>query len=125
VTTFTVHLINTVSTAVEVEVDNYEAAIEAAYDSEDMPGSITIGAFGRASVDDGEWMPDAVTDEGGDEVWRERDLLDENERLRTEIERHVEAAGRVRDVVSAYVNDVEDGEKFAALLALLDHEGGA
>ncbi len=58
---YNVHLIQTVSTAVEVEADSVEEALERVYDSPDMPGSITVGAFGPACVDaDGEWAPVAV-----------------------------------------------------------------
>lgn len=70
-TRFTVHLIQTVSAAVEVEADDYEAAIEAAYQSDDMPGSITYGAFGSACVDGGDWEPASVEDENGVEVWND------------------------------------------------------
>ena len=68
---FTVHLQNVVSSAVEVEAEDYVAAIDAAYDSPGMPGSITIGAFGKASVDEAEWQPAAVEDESGNLVWEE------------------------------------------------------
>jgi hypothetical protein len=67
---YRVHMINTVSTSVEVEAENPEAAIEAAYGSEKMPGGMTYGAFGSNSVDDGEWEPAAVTDENHTEVWK-------------------------------------------------------
>lgn len=66
---YTVHLVNTVSTTVTVEADDPDAAIDAAWSSEDMPGSITIGAFGPVGVDDGDWQPVAVTDASGAEVW--------------------------------------------------------
>lgn len=69
---FIVHLTQTVSCAVEVEADDYDAAIDAAFDSPDAPGSITYGAFGRASVDGGDWEVTAVSDENGNEVWQER-----------------------------------------------------
>lgn len=85
---FNVHLIETVSTVVTVEADSYDEAMELAYDSPDMPGGITVGAFGQASVDeDGEWTAVAVSDENGEDVWREktdRDYLAEADR---EIER--------------------------------------
>lgn len=58
---FNVHLVLTVSTSVEVEADSVEEALEKVYDSPDMPGSITYGAFGSASVDEaGEWEPVSV-----------------------------------------------------------------
>jgi hypothetical protein len=68
-----------ISAVVEVEAETPEEAIELAYDSSDMPGGITIGAFGSASVDeDGEWEPWTVTDEDGRTVWSEGlDISDE------------------------------------------------
>lgn len=70
--TYDVHMILTVSTTVSVEAGDPEQAMELVYDSDDMPGSITYGAFGRASVDEaGEWTPVAVY-EGGNEVWSDR-----------------------------------------------------
>jgi len=70
VPTYNVHLIETVSTTVTVDADSPEAAIDLAYESNDMPGSMGYGAFGSASVDEaGEWEAAAVTNENGDEVW--------------------------------------------------------
>jgi hypothetical protein len=69
---FTVSLINTVSAAVEVEADTYDDAIEKAFESDDMPGPITYGAFGQADVDEGDWQPYSVYDEAGRTVWSER-----------------------------------------------------
>jgi hypothetical protein len=60
---YTVHLTQEVSTAVTVEAETPEDAVELVYDSPDMPGSMTHGAFGRASVDESEWQPVKVTDE--------------------------------------------------------------
>lgn len=69
---FTVHLVQTVSSSVTVDAETYEEAIEAAWDSEDMPGSMSHGAFGSASVDEaGEWMAQEVTDDSGNSVWRD------------------------------------------------------
>lgn len=70
---FTVHLINTVSSSVTVEADSPEDAINKAYDSDDMPSGITVGAFGSASVDDGEWIPSSVSDSNHKTVWSEND----------------------------------------------------
>lgn len=67
---FSVYVQNTVSAVLDVEADSPEAAIEAAYASPDMPGSITVGAFG-AAVDDGEWTPYEVYDEAGETVWKD------------------------------------------------------
>lgn len=62
---YSVHLVQTVSTTVEVEAESVEEAIDKVYDSDDMPGGITYGAFGQASVDEaGEWTPIAVYDAG-------------------------------------------------------------
>lgn len=66
---YRVYMVNTVSTSVEVEAESWEEAIDEAYNSDDMPGSITVGAFGCASVDDGDWMPHSVTDTAGETVW--------------------------------------------------------
>lgn len=60
---YSVHLVQTVSTTVEVEADSVEDALEKVYTADDMPGSITHGAFGQASVDEaGEWTPVTVYD---------------------------------------------------------------
>lgn len=70
---YTVHLAMEVSTAVTVEADSVEDAIAAAYDSDDMPGSMVHGAFGsNASVDESaEWTERSVTDAStGEELWR-------------------------------------------------------
>lgn len=68
--TYNVHLIETVSTTVTVDADSPEVAIELAYKSDDMPGSMVHGAFGSASVDEaGDWEAALVTNENGDEVW--------------------------------------------------------
>lgn len=60
---YSVYLTQKVSTIVEVEAESVEDALEKVYDSPDMPGSMTIGAFGKASVDEsGEWTPVFVYD---------------------------------------------------------------
>jgi hypothetical protein len=69
---YTVYMTNTVSTAIDVEADDPEAAIDAAYESDDMPGGITVGAFGSQSVDDGDWQPDSVLDADHNQVWSDR-----------------------------------------------------
>ena len=63
-----------VSTTVEVEADSVEQARDDFYNSPDMPGSITHGAFGgSASVDEsGEWEPVVIYDEAGAMVWEDR-----------------------------------------------------
>lgn len=67
---FNVHLTQAVSAVVTVEAKDYDEAIDLAYESEDMPGSMCYGAFGQSSVDeDGDWGLVLVTDENGDEVW--------------------------------------------------------
>jgi hypothetical protein len=63
---FTVHFQMPVSIDITVEADNPEQAIDLAYDSDDMPGSMAHDAFGDAPVDeDGDWRPVAVSDEKG------------------------------------------------------------
>lgn len=70
--TFRVHFVNTVSATVKVEADDYNEAIELAYDSPDMPGGITVGAFGvNHDIDDGEWTVNSVSDVDGKTVYRE------------------------------------------------------
>lgn len=72
---YSVHLVQTVSTTVEVEADSVDKALDQVYDSPDMPGSITHGAFGQASVDEsGEWSPVAVyeSDNWDKPVWEDR-----------------------------------------------------
>ena len=55
---YSVHLTQSVSTTVEVEATSVEEALENVHNSPDMPGRITHGAFGQASVDEaGEWSP--------------------------------------------------------------------
>lgn len=65
---YTVHFVMEVSTAVEVEAEDAEAAVELAYESPKMPGSMSHNAFGRASVGESEWRSVAVSDESGEEV---------------------------------------------------------
>lgn len=60
---YAVHLVQTVSTTVTVDAATVEEALEKVYDSPDMPGAITHGAFGQASVDAAsEWDPVVVYD---------------------------------------------------------------
>jgi len=73
--TFSVHMTMAVSTTVTVEAGSVEEALEKVYGSPDMPGSITLGAFGPASVDEaGEWNPVAVYQDGNYKVpvWEDR-----------------------------------------------------
>lgn len=67
---YNVYVTMKVSSVVEVEADSLEEAIDAAYDSPDMPGEITVGAFGGASVDDSDWNAYQVEDESGTVVWK-------------------------------------------------------
>lgn len=68
--TYRVFMTQEVSTVVEVEADNPEAAVEAAFNSPKMPGSITQGAFGGGGVDGTEWEARVVMDETDAEVWK-------------------------------------------------------
>jgi len=73
--TFSVHMTMAVSTTVTVEAGSVEEALETVYDSPDMPGSITLGAFGPASVDEaGEWEPVVIYQDGNYNVpvWQDR-----------------------------------------------------
>jgi hypothetical protein len=69
--TFNVHIVQMVSTVIEVEADSAEEAAETYFNAPTMPGSITIGAFGAGvSVSEaGEWEAAAVFDEDDNEVW--------------------------------------------------------
>lgn len=71
---YTVHLSSTVSCSIDVEADSFEEAMELVYEPDDMPGGITVGAFGPgAPVDEsGDWQPTAVEDEAGALVWEEQ-----------------------------------------------------
>lgn len=69
--TFKVHIVQTVSAVVEVEAETAEeAALEEFYNSEQMPSSISYGAFGtHARVDEaGQWEATSV-ELDGKEVW--------------------------------------------------------
>jgi len=68
---YTVHLTMVVSTGVTVEADDPDAAIDAAYHSPEMPGTMSHQAFGDALVDESEWEPASVSDAAGEEVWSE------------------------------------------------------
>jgi hypothetical protein len=63
--------VQTVSASVEVEAATPQDAADDFYQSDDMPGQITIGAFGNAArVDEaGEWYAIEVTDEAGKVLW--------------------------------------------------------
>ena len=70
---FFVRFVTDLSSTVYVQAEDPDEAIEVAYKSPDMPGSMSCGAFGPASVDEsGDWRPVLVTDEDGEEVWSER-----------------------------------------------------
>jgi hypothetical protein len=74
--TYTVHMTSVVSTAIRVEADDPQEAIDNAYNSDDMPGGMRPGAFGRARVDEsGEWGAVEVSDQDGKTVWRESGKL--------------------------------------------------
>ena len=71
---FDVHLIESVSTTVTVDLpegSTPDEIQEAAYQSDDMPGSIAHGAFGQVSVDEsGDWEVYSITDVAtGNLVW--------------------------------------------------------
>lgn len=62
---FKVRLIQTASTAVTVEAATPEAAVDLAYSSEDMPGSLADPSVTEA----GDWEVIAVSNEAGEDVW--------------------------------------------------------
>lgn len=71
---FTVYFDSVVSTAVVVQAEDPDQAIDLAYKSPDMPSSMADNAFGRANVvESGDWYPVAVIDhQSGEEVWADR-----------------------------------------------------
>jgi hypothetical protein len=74
VATYRVHIVQTVSTSIEVETDEERPTSgrleELAWESDDWPGPIAIGAFGRISVDeDGEWHAVEITGPDGETYW--------------------------------------------------------
>ncbi len=69
---YTVYLYSTLSTSVNVDAEDPDEAIDLAYESPEMPGSMGFRAFGRASVDcSNVWEPSSVVDENGKTVWSE------------------------------------------------------
>jgi hypothetical protein len=68
---YRVGITQTVSSSVLVEAESPEAAASEFYNSPDMPGSITVGAFGSyCNVDEaGEWEASEVLDAKGNIVW--------------------------------------------------------
>lgn len=94
--TYLVSVRNEVSATVKVQAehDTVELGPDEWYDlaaeSYDFPGSITIGAFGSASVDDGDWELDSVYDDAtGKRVFREPSFA---ETMRDDLARRLEAA---------------------------------
>lgn len=69
---YVVFLVQEVSSVVEIEAGSLDEAMEEVWDHPNMPGNITVGAFGPASVDDSDWDIYQVTDESGQTVY-ERD----------------------------------------------------
>jgi len=68
---YTVCLTMVVSTMVTVEADDPNAAIDAAYHSPKMPGTMGYQSFGGGAVDGSEWVPASVSNATGEEVWSE------------------------------------------------------
>ncbi len=86
---YTVCLTMVVSAVVTVDADDPDAAIDAAYHSPEMPGTMGHQAFGDALVDESEWEPTSVSDAAGEEVWSEDGV-------------RADAVDRVRRFVDAY-----------------------
>lgn len=72
-TRYTVHLTATVSTSVEVDAEDPQEAIDAAFNVPGMPPGMTYQAFGDVSVDVSDWDAAEVMGESGASVWSERD----------------------------------------------------
>lgn len=68
---YIVHITQTVSCSLKVEASSLEDVFDTYYESDGMPGSITIGAFGYgATVDEsGEWMVGEIEDSTGAVLW--------------------------------------------------------
>jgi hypothetical protein len=71
--TYQVHIVQMVSTTIDVEAETPEQATEVFLDAPDAPGSLVHGAFGGgASVDEaGDWEAYAVM-LGNDTVWERK-----------------------------------------------------
>lgn len=65
-TTYRVHLQNTIGHYVEVEAETAEDALEAWWDSGDAPGSVMF--LNHDFPDMGEWDVHSIDDEDGNEV---------------------------------------------------------
>lgn len=62
---YTVHMIQTVSTAVTVEADDQDAAAEAAWEQAPSPTNST-----NTGIDpSGDWTEVSISDENGVEIW--------------------------------------------------------
>ena len=72
--TYHVRFAAEVTADVAVEAATPEDAIAAAYESDDMPGSIVIGAFGSGTEveQSSDWTPALVNNDQGCEVWKEK-----------------------------------------------------
>lgn len=71
---YRLYLQNIVSTTVKIEAESIDAAMDEVWKSDDCPGAITAGAFGRGDVDDSDWAVYSVNDaETGEELWRGKD----------------------------------------------------
>lgn len=70
---YTVHMTSTLSTEVEIEAEDYDDAIDKAYDSEGMPPDICAycSGWGQSWNMDtsGEWEPQEVTNADDKVVW--------------------------------------------------------
>lgn len=66
--TFTVHMVSTISTAVEVEAEDWEEALELG--EVQTPGPLCYSCSSDKD-DPGEWAPVEVTNDEGLVLWRE------------------------------------------------------
>lgn len=126
--TYAVNLTRLVSSVVDVEVDastdpadlSWDDWMDLANASDDMPGGITVGAFGAASVDEaGEWELSSVTADGGmgAEIYREAEAADRIAALDAALARLRAKALAVVDTEAASPSLIH---RMAALKAELD-----
>ena len=76
---YRVHMKMAIWTVIDVEAADPNDALEAAYESDQMPGTMAFNSFtnarGAAMVDEGEWEAVEVTDQNGNTVWEEDDHI--------------------------------------------------
>ena len=69
---FTVYFTTPASMSVTVEAEDYDEAIETAWDKIARPGSFVYASHPRGFDLAGEWEPECVVDDSDKTVWSER-----------------------------------------------------